>query len=158
MEIKFWKTLAGLGLPGVALGVFYKLYDKFDWPLAKIPPDKMFILVLFFMAIVAAVVLCALFLWRPRSGSTHAQVKNTFSMSIPKAWKFKATADKIAGKSVVEFIGFTDAELGASMQAKDLEAPNEIEALRLIHALTDGKVRRYQVDQTSAGKYVLRVV
>lgn len=66
MEAKFWKIAASLGIPGLALAVFYKLYDKFNWPLASIPPDKRFILVIIFMVIIAMIVVIALVIYRPR--------------------------------------------------------------------------------------------
>lgn len=68
MEAKFWKIAASLGIPGLALAVFYQLYDKFNWPLASIPPDKMFILVIVFMVIIAVIVVIALVIYRPRGG------------------------------------------------------------------------------------------
>lgn len=69
MEAKFWKIAAGLGVPGLALGVFYRLYDKFDWPLASIPPEKMFILVVIFEVSVAIIIISALWLYRPKTAS-----------------------------------------------------------------------------------------
>ena len=66
MEAKFWKIAASLGIPGLALAVFYKLYNKFNWPLASIPPDKMFILVIIFMIIIAIIVVIALVIYRPK--------------------------------------------------------------------------------------------
>jgi len=66
MEAKFWKIAASLGIPGFALAVFYKLYDKFDWPLASIEPNRMFILVVIFMVIIAAIVIIALIIYRPK--------------------------------------------------------------------------------------------
>ena len=67
MEAKFWKIAAGLGVPGFALAVFYKLYDKFDWPLASMEPDRMFILVVIFMVIIAVIVIIALVIYRPKA-------------------------------------------------------------------------------------------
>jgi len=67
MEAKFWKIAASLGVPGFVLAVFYKLYDKFDWPLASIEPDRMFILVVIFMVIIAMIVIIALVIYRPKA-------------------------------------------------------------------------------------------
>jgi hypothetical protein len=67
MEAKFWKIAASLGVPGLALAVFYKLYGKFDWPLATIDPDRMFILLVIFMVIIAVIVVIALVIYRPKS-------------------------------------------------------------------------------------------
>lgn len=67
MEAKFWKIAASLGIPGFALAVFYKLYDKFYWPLASIEPDRMFILVVIFMVIIATIVIIALVIYRPKA-------------------------------------------------------------------------------------------
>jgi hypothetical protein len=65
MEAKFWKIAVSLGVPGFALAVFYKLYDKFDWPLASIESNRMSILVVIFMVIIAVIVIIALVIYRP---------------------------------------------------------------------------------------------
>lgn len=60
MEAKFWKMAKRLGIPGFALAVFYKLYDKIDWTSVGIKPDWIFILIIIFMVIVAVVVILIL--------------------------------------------------------------------------------------------------
>jgi hypothetical protein len=67
MEAKFWKIAASLGIPGFALAVFYKLYDKLNWPLASIEPDRMFFLVVIFMVIIAVIVIISLVIYRPKA-------------------------------------------------------------------------------------------
>lgn len=156
MDPKFWKAAVGLGVPGLALAVFYQLYQKLDWPLAKIPPDKMFLLVLVFMVIVAVVVLFALFLYRPQAPK-QIPAANGISVSVPKNWKFKAIVETLAGQRLVEFHGFTDKELAAAVQSRDFVAPNDIEILRQVQKLTDGKVRIYDVEKSASGTYILRV-
>ena len=65
MTDRLWKLFAGLGVPGVALGVFYSLYNKIPI-VGNIPPDKMFIVILVFMAATAVVVIFALYIVRPQ--------------------------------------------------------------------------------------------
>ena len=88
MDVKYWKALAALGVPGVALGLFYKLYDKLDWPLASLPPEQVFTLALVFMLLIAAVVFFTLFLWRPRP--EVKTTSNAVSINIPKRGMFVA--------------------------------------------------------------------
>ena len=65
MDSRTLKAVAGLGIPGIALLVFFNLYQKFDWPLKNLPPTEVFWLALFFMAVVASVVVFSLFLYHP---------------------------------------------------------------------------------------------
>lgn len=67
MEATFWKVSASLGIPGLALAVFSTLYDRFDWPLASIEPNRMFILVVIFMVIIAVIVISARVIYRPQA-------------------------------------------------------------------------------------------
>lgn len=156
MESRFWKAAAGLGVPGLALAVFYRLYQQLDWPLAQIPPDRMFILVLAFMLIVATVVVVALVVYRPRAPQQNA-AQDGIAVSVPKNWRFKAIVETLANKRLVEFRGFTKEELSAPVRSRDFVAPNEIGILRQIQALTDGKVRPYEVAQSGSGTFVLQV-
>ena len=65
MEAKFWKLAVGLGVPGLALAIFYKLYNQLQWSLVGISSDKVFILVIIFMIVIAVVVLFALYVYKP---------------------------------------------------------------------------------------------
>jgi hypothetical protein len=157
MDIKYWKAFAALGVPGLALGIFYKLYQKFDWPLKNIPTDRMFILVLVFMGIIAAVVLFALFLWRPRSPEP-LKPPDSIAVSVPKGWTFKHAAQSIASRHIVTFVGFSAAELAVTMQSRDFVASSAVEALRQIRTLANGKLPAYEVELASSGQVTLRVV
>lgn len=156
MDSRFWKLAVGLGVPGLALAVFYRLYQQFNWPLAQISPNKMFVLVMAFMLLIAIVVLVALFLYRPRPPQ-HIPVANGISVSIPKHWKFKAIVEILAGQRLVEFHGFNRKELSAPVRSRDFVASSEIEILRQVHALTDGKVRPYDVELSPSGTFIIRV-
>jgi len=36
-EVAIWKVFVSLGVPGVALGVFYMLFRKFHWTFPAVP-------------------------------------------------------------------------------------------------------------------------
>ena len=155
MEGTFWKIVVRLGVPGLVLGIFYKLYDKFDWPIKNIPPDQMFKLVVIFMLIIAIIVLFTLFLYRPKV--ERKETANGTAASIPRNCTFKAAAEALAGQHIVEFLGFNSAELSTPLHAKDFVASNDLEAILQLRALADGKIRKYKAEQARSGKYVLRV-
>ncbi|MET0395857.1 MAG: hypothetical protein ABW277_03460 [Longimicrobiaceae bacterium] len=73
---KFWKIVAGLGVPGLALGVLYALLRVFNWDLAPIPASWLTVLVVLFLVVVGTITLLALHYWRPaRPGVATYSVK-----------------------------------------------------------------------------------
>ncbi|KQV84558.1 hypothetical protein [Rhizobacter sp. Root1221] len=155
MDIKYWKALAGLGIPGVALGLFYKLYDKFDWPLARLAPELVFVLILVFMLLISAVVFFALFLWRPRP-----EVKTTstgVSISIPKNCTLRAAATVVARDRLIAFEGFSENELSSPLEPRQLTAATPEYLIEQLGRIATRNVRSYRVSVASAGNYVARV-
>ena len=74
-EIKLWKVFVSLGVPGLALGVFYMLMNRFGWETERISAAWSAALAVLFMLLSASVVLYALTLWRPtRSVDRAGQV------------------------------------------------------------------------------------
>src|SRR5215203_2744924 len=63
----FWRIVVSLGVPGLALGVFYMLYGALrkQWSLSKLPTKWVFPAICLYMALAAWVVLYALKLWAP---------------------------------------------------------------------------------------------
>lgn len=156
MDIKYWKAVAALGIPGLALGAFYKLYDKFDWPLNHLPPELVFWLVLVFMVLIAAVVFFALFLWRPKP-----EVKVTdghASITFPKGCTFAVAARAIAGDRLVTLEGFTKDELESPVQARQITATDVTALIGLLSQITTRKVRPYHVSVAASGTYIARVI
>jgi hypothetical protein len=65
METKFIRALVILGVPGVALGVFYLLLRTFNFQFSQIDSTTTGFLAVLFLLIVSAVTVYALHLWRP---------------------------------------------------------------------------------------------
>ena len=63
MSLELWRVFAGLGVPGVALGVLYFLFRKFDWRLPQVPRVWVGPLLLAFMLIVGGVTIAALYIF-----------------------------------------------------------------------------------------------
>jgi hypothetical protein len=64
-EMQILKVVVALGVPGLAIGVFFLLLHRFKWKLPAVPRNWVGpILVLFILSIVGVVAL-ALFLWSP---------------------------------------------------------------------------------------------
>jgi len=72
-----WKIFVSLGVPGLALGVFYALFRVFSWDLSALSPITQVGLVILFMLIVAFITLMALRMWRPSS-----QIRSRSSVRI----------------------------------------------------------------------------
>jgi hypothetical protein len=65
METRLIRSLAVLGVPGVALGLFYLLLRTFNFQFAQIGPTWGAVIAILFLFVVGAVTLLALLLWRP---------------------------------------------------------------------------------------------
>lgn len=65
MESRLLRSLVVLGVPGVALGVFYLLLRAFNFQFAQIEPISAAIIAILFLVVVGGVTLFALHLWRP---------------------------------------------------------------------------------------------
>ena len=156
METKFWKLLVRLGVPGVALGIFYKLYDKFDWPLKDLPPNLVFILILVFMGLIFVITLVSLFLWHksPEIKTTSTDV----SIGIPKDCSFQVAAKAIAGDKLISFEGFSERELSSPLQSRQLTAPSAEHLIGKLRDVATRKVRPFAVTIGPNGSYVARVL
>jgi hypothetical protein len=153
-----WKPFAGLGVTGAALGLFYNLYNKFDWPLSTIPPDKMFWLLIVFMAIIAVVVMTVVIVHRPQRNHPPPKAPDSVDVSVPKGWSFEAMARSIGNTRIVQFEGFTGAEMAAELKPQDFQSPNDLEAIKSLRALANGQLRPYDVVQDTSGKFIVRVI
>ncbi len=65
MEVKLWEIFTSLGVPGVALGVLYMLFSRFNWKLPIVPKKWVGPLLLVFMFIVGGIVFYTLSIWAP---------------------------------------------------------------------------------------------
>jgi hypothetical protein len=66
MEPRVLRVLVSLGVPGVALGIFYLLFRTFNWSFPQVPEAWVGPAVVLFMVLTFAIVFYALTLWRPR--------------------------------------------------------------------------------------------
>lgn len=157
MESRILRVLVSLGVPGVALGIFYLLFRTFKWKFPEVPSAWVGPIIVLFMVLVASVTFYALSLWRPTPA--RANPVNGISVSIPKNCTFKAAIHALAAndKRVVEFQGFTPGELRASVGAREISADTVTQAILQVRDLTNGAVRRYRVQQASSGGYVVMV-
>ncbi|NKC17655.1 hypothetical protein CWC29_002155 [Pseudoalteromonas sp. S4498] len=86
MDIDIWKVFASLGVPGLALGVFYMLFKSFHWKFPSVPRVWVGPLILLFMLIVGSITLYALTLWAPvnANGGSADNDKTKVDDSIDK--------------------------------------------------------------------------
>ncbi|MCA9968066.1 MAG: hypothetical protein KC423_27660 [Anaerolineales bacterium] len=75
MESNIIKTLVVLGIPGVALGVFYLLLRGFGFQFETIDPTWAAVIAIIFLLIVGIITLFALSRWAPVRTS-NAQVSD----------------------------------------------------------------------------------
>lgn len=65
METKFIRQLVALGIPGVALGVFYLLLRAFNFQFSQVVPTWTAVIVIVFLLIVGGITFYALHRWAP---------------------------------------------------------------------------------------------
>jgi hypothetical protein len=70
MDINLWKVFASLGVPGLALGVFYILLRSFKWRFPAVPKVWVGPIIVLFMLLVGSVTFYALTLWAPKDNTT----------------------------------------------------------------------------------------
>jgi hypothetical protein len=69
-EIDLWKVFVSLGIPGLALGIFYMLFRQFRFNFPEIPRSWIGPIVVLFMLLSTAVVFYSLSLWGPYSNNS----------------------------------------------------------------------------------------
>ena len=77
METKFMRVLATLGIPGVALGIFYLLLKALNFQFSKVSATWTAAIVILFLLIVAIITLFALHRWSPVKPKEGYINKNT---------------------------------------------------------------------------------
>ena len=65
METKFIRPLIALGIPGVALGIFYLLLKKFDFQFSQVDSTWTVVIVLVFLFMISGITFYALHRWAP---------------------------------------------------------------------------------------------
>ena len=70
METKLIKSLVGLGVPGVSLGVFYLLLRSLNFKFSTVGPVWTAVIVIIFLLVVGGVTLFALHRWSPENKTT----------------------------------------------------------------------------------------
>jgi hypothetical protein len=74
MEAKVIRSLATLGVPGVALGIFYPLLRGFNFQFSQIDPVITGLVAVLFLLLTASMTAYALHPWRP--AASHKQKKS----------------------------------------------------------------------------------
>lgn len=83
MDDRLWKTAAALGIPGLALAVFFSLYNKFGFTFAPVPSEWTGPIAVLFLVLTAAVVIIAII--RYRSGTPPRN--QIYEPALPKGYR-----------------------------------------------------------------------
>ena len=77
VDSKFIRPLIALGVPGVALGIFYLLYNRFDFKLSQIDATWTVVVIITFMLVTAGVTVFALHRWAPQRDHADGATEST---------------------------------------------------------------------------------
>jgi hypothetical protein len=80
-DIELWKVFVSLGVPGLALGVFYFLFRTFNWRFPNVPKVWVGPLVLVFIVVTAGLIVYSLSLWAPRSSRSSVVINENANIS-----------------------------------------------------------------------------
>lgn len=78
--VDLWKVFASLGVPGVALGIFYMLYKKLDFGIPKVRQVWVGPILILFLLLTAGVVFYALTLWAPNPTQEKSALRDESQM------------------------------------------------------------------------------
>lgn len=84
-EVGLLEVFVSLGVPGLALGVFYMLYRRFNWDFPKVPTVWVGPIIVLFMLLTFAITYIALSNFTPPEPKTikdNAEVENTISLAL----------------------------------------------------------------------------
>lgn len=77
MESKILRVMVALGVPGVALGVFYLIFKQFGFTFSTIDPWPSALIAVLFLLIVRAITMFALHKWGPETMPYEQQNRRT---------------------------------------------------------------------------------
>jgi hypothetical protein len=102
MESSVLRVLVSLGVPGVALGIFYLLFRKFNW---RVPEAWVGPAVVLFMVLTSSIVFYALTLWGPPhhepvleskpGGKPKVEIVGPPSVSLGKTAYFRIITENV---------------------------------------------------------------
>jgi len=76
MDVDIWKIFVSLGVPGLALGIFYMLFKTFKWEFPKVPVKWVAPIIILFMLLTFSIVFYALTLWAPQDTKSSVERKD----------------------------------------------------------------------------------
>lgn len=156
MESRVLRILVSLGVPGVALGIFYLLFREFNFTFVKVSDVWTGPIVILFMVLVFGITFYALTLWKP---SPKLPPESGVAFSVPKenSPTFRFVIDALAAmdKKTVEYNGFQDKTLESLVISQDILASSIEQAMQMVRGLTRGAVPEYDVSRSSFGGYVV---
>ena len=118
MESRILRTLVTLGVPGVALGVFYLLLRGFGFKFSVITPTWAAIIAVIFLLIVGGITFYALHRWAPQHGGG----------------KVTGSANRLAAKNIRQAMSFQLSWLVMSLISGNARHPEAVKAQITSHS------------------------
>lgn len=108
IDIQLWKVFASLGVPGLALGVFFVLFIQFKWKFPVVPRKWVGPLIGLYMLLSSGLIFYVFTLWAPTPGTAIVRVTVLGSDKMPledvQVWSsVGGEAKKVAGGWELEF-------------------------------------------------------
>ncbi|QEY62986.1 hypothetical protein FXN65_13215 [Metapseudomonas lalkuanensis] len=148
------RALASLGVPGIAVGLFYYALTPWVEPGSiKVSPEWGGPIVLLIVLFAGAITFRALSPRPEPPPLAHGPV----SISVAQPMRFQTVAEIVAGADVVQFLGFSQAELDFLVPQRQYKGEDAAKLLARIGEACRGGVRLYSVDASTPGSIVLTI-
>jgi hypothetical protein len=112
MRADLWRIFVSLGVPGLALGVLYMLFQHFKWQFPKVPRRWVGPIIVLFITVTGVLVYSALYFWapvRPSLATGPSFVSNAITnASVAGHW----SAEVVWARNTKDQWGFTFETLG----------------------------------------------
>lgn len=77
---EIWTIFTSLGVPGLALGILYMLFKRFQWTFPRVPRNYVGPIIILYMLLTSGVIFFALYLWKPEPGPD-----DSYKCPLPRA-------------------------------------------------------------------------
>jgi hypothetical protein len=132
-DLQLWKAFISLGVPGLALGVFFMLFRTFNWRFPNVPRRWVGPIVVVFMLLSCGLIGYSLSLWSPKASETSVKIGDGADVS-----------GSIAGRDVGEQTAF-----GNAMSRNSVYEVRDSNASEFVASREIGKVKGTHDDAKS---------
>ncbi len=111
-KISLFQIFASLGIPGLALGIFYMLFKGFRWKFPAVPKQWVGPTIVIFIIVTGGIILTTLILWAPnpnngtRANDTMEKIDTVLAVVKDSTFTFIDYDDDTLASEIEEITGY----------------------------------------------------